>query len=325
MRKWTWAALAATMMILAGPAAHAGIKDDVKTGVDAWEKGDFEAAVNIWRPLALAGDPDAQFNLGQAYRFGRGVTADLKLAEDWYRKAAAQQHRQAEDNLGLIMFQNGDRAGALPFIKISADRGDARAQYVLGTTLFNGDLLPRDWPMAYALMVRASSTGLARASAHLAQMDRIIPLEDRQRGLVIARDLEAQSARPPLPAAMPQPAPIPVPVVAPVPVPAPAAAASSDAASPPKAVATPMSAFARGKATPGWRVQLGAFGQAANAHTQWRSAKATIPSLAELRPFLVPSGGLTRLQAGPLADKAAAERACAAVRAAGMGCLVIAP
>ena len=317
MRKWTWAALAATMMILAGPAAHAGIKDDVKTGVDAWEKGDFEAAVNIWRPLALAGDPDAQFNLGQAYRFGRGVTADLKLAEDWYRKAAAQQHRQAEDNLGLIMFQNGDRAGALPFIKISADRGDARAQYVLGTTLFNGDLLPRDWPMAYALMVRASSTGLARASAHLAQMDRIIPLEDRQRGLVIARDLEAQSARPPLLAATPQPGPIPAPVVAPsTPTPAPL---------PSTAITTPPPAIASAQPAPGWRVQLGAFGQAANAHTQWRSAKATIPSLAGLRPFLVPGGGLTRLQAGPLADKAAAERACAAVRAAGMGCLVIAP
>lgn len=318
MRKWTGAALAAAMITLADPAAHAGIKDDVKTGVDAWEKGDFDAAVNIWRPLALAGDPDAQFNLGQAYRFGRGVTADLKLAEDWYRKAAAQQHRQAEDNLGLIMFQNGDRAGALPFIKISADRGDARAQYVLGTTLFNGELLPRDWPMAYALMVRASSAGLARASAHLAQMDQIIPLEDRQRGLVIARDLEAQSARPPLPAAMPQPAPT-APVVAP-PAPNPALAPL-----PSTAVTTPPPAIARIQAAPGWRVQLGAFGQAANAHTQWRSAKATIPSLAGLQPFLVPSGGLTRLQAGPLADKAAAERACAAVRAAGMGCLVIAP
>ena len=39
---------------------------DVKAGVDAWAKGDFPRAITEWRPLAIAGDPDAQFNLAQA-------------------------------------------------------------------------------------------------------------------------------------------------------------------------------------------------------------------------------------------------------------------
>ena len=40
---------------------------DVKDGVDAWQSGNYPAAVAEWRPLALAGDADAQFNLCLLY------------------------------------------------------------------------------------------------------------------------------------------------------------------------------------------------------------------------------------------------------------------
>jgi len=60
--------------------------NDVKRGVEAWESGDYATAVKLWRPLAIKGDADAQFNLAQAYRFGRSVPVDMKAAEDWYRR-----------------------------------------------------------------------------------------------------------------------------------------------------------------------------------------------------------------------------------------------
>jgi uncharacterized protein len=183
--------LAGTAFICAATPSFA----DVKTGVDAWERGDFAAAVKEWRPLAVKGDADAQFNLAQAYRFGRGVPSDMKQAEDWYRRAATQGHVQAEDNLGLIMFQNGDTSGAMPLIERSANRGEPRAQFVFGTALFNGDMAKQDWPRAYGYMTRASAAGLSRASTALAQMDQYIPLEQRQQGLTIARQLEAQASR----------------------------------------------------------------------------------------------------------------------------------
>ena len=107
------AALAAGMMIaLTQPAAA-----DVKAGVDAWQQGDYAKAVAEWQPLAQAGDPDAQFNMGQAYKLGRGVPSSMSTAIDWYRKAAAQGHIRAEDNLGLLMFQQGERASALPYLQ----------------------------------------------------------------------------------------------------------------------------------------------------------------------------------------------------------------
>src|SRR5690606_5888587 len=133
-------ALAATKA--APPAAAAA--PDVKAGVDAWEAGDYAKAAAVWRPLAITGEPDAQFTLG------RGVPADLGQAEGWYRRAAKQGHLQAEDNLGLVLFTANRRDEAMPFITRSAERGEPRAQYVLGTAMFNGDLAAKDWPRAYA-------------------------------------------------------------------------------------------------------------------------------------------------------------------------------
>ena len=81
-------AIAATAWSMIASPAFA----DVKAGVDAWGRGDYNAAVEQWRDPAIKGDPDAQFNMGQAYKMGRGVTADLNVALDWYKRAAAQGH-----------------------------------------------------------------------------------------------------------------------------------------------------------------------------------------------------------------------------------------
>src|SRR3546814_11289292 len=95
---------------LAAAPAHA----DVKSGVEAWQRGDYQAAVAEWRPLAIAGDADAQFYLGQAYKLGRGVPNDLGQADAWYRLADKQGHLQAEDNPGLVTFQARRRPQARP-------------------------------------------------------------------------------------------------------------------------------------------------------------------------------------------------------------------
>ena len=188
-------ALAATKAAPKAAPPAAAAAPDVKAGVDAWEAGNYAKAVAVWRPLAIAGDPDAQFNLGQAYKLGRGVPADLSQAEGWYRRAAKQGHLQAEDNLGLVLFTANRRDEAMPFITRSAERGEPRAQYVLGTAMFNGDLAAKDWPRAYALTKRASDAGLGIASARLAQLDRLIPLDQRQRGLALLPEMEKNEQR----------------------------------------------------------------------------------------------------------------------------------
>src|ERR1044072_4009951 len=88
-------AAAATALLASAASA------DIKSGIDAWAAGRYDAAVKEWRPLAEKGDADAQYNMGQAYKLGRGVPSDLKLAQTWYEKAAQQGHQPAQANLGL--------------------------------------------------------------------------------------------------------------------------------------------------------------------------------------------------------------------------------
>lgn len=166
---------------------------DVKAGVDAWARGDYPAAIREWQGPADQGDADALFNLGQAYRLGRGVKADVGKAEELFSKAAAKGHLQAADTYGLLLFQRGERARAMPYIRTAADRGEPRAQYLLGVAHFNGDNVAQDWVRAYALTSLSQQNGIEQAKAALAQMDRYIPLEQRQQGVALARDLASQA------------------------------------------------------------------------------------------------------------------------------------
>ncbi|MFC3581055.1 SPOR domain-containing protein [Sphingomonas hylomeconis] len=313
MANGTKRALLASMAALAAVTAPA--LADVKQGVDAWSRGDYRKAVEQWRPAANAGDAQAQFNLGQAYKLGRGVPVDMALAEQWYRKAALQGLPQAETNYGLALFDQGKRGEALPWLEKSTARGEPRAQLVLGTMLFNGDGVPKDWRRAYALLVRASAAGLPSANKVLAQMDQYIPQETRQQGLVLARQYESDSQRADLPTelagqtARPVEAAGATPVQQAEPRPAPPTVA---AAAPRPARPEPRPAPAAPVAASGsWRVQLGAFGDPGNARRLWGQVAGRF---AGRQPYYVKSGALTRLLVGPYGSSAEASRACAAVK-----------
>jgi TPR repeat protein len=324
--------VAATAIALAWLAA-APAAADVKAGVEAWQAGNFEAAIREWRPLADGGDADAQFNMGQAYKLGRGVPTDLAIAQGWYEKAARQGHGPAQAILGLILFQNGQRAEAMPWITKGADHGDPRAQYILATALFNGDLVAKDWPRAYALMTRAAAQGIAPAATSLTEMDLHIPLADREKGVTLARQLErsesaAQTGAPPL--ASPAPPVVRVATTAPKPSPPAARPATPNAkpaattAAAPKPKPAPTTAS---QASPGgkWRVQLGAFDSPETARRQWGTLSKKIGALAGMQPFYEAHGAFTRLRVGPLADRASANRLCAAAKAAGQACFPVGP
>lgn len=354
-------------LALAGMAMGAPAIAGVKEGVEAWKAGDYAKAISEWRGPAEAGEPDAQFNLGQAYKLGRGVPVDQTQALSWYRKAAIAGHEQAQALLGLMLFQSGQREEAMTWLRKAADRGEGRAQYVVGTAYFNGDLLPKDWARAYAFMMRAKAADIGAANQSLMQMEQVIPDNQKQAGLAIARELERTAllrtndgsgpagtpltmrttvVPPPVgqasvPPSAPPSAPSPTAVMAQAtpstPWKAPSVAASpasEPAAAPAKSVATrpaasnpapvrapqPVVAVAGG----GWKIQLGAFSSADAARNAWATLSAKA-GLKALTPTYTPVKTLTRLQAGPLGSRAAAQQACAAVKATGTTCFAVAP
>ncbi len=184
---------------------------DAKAGVDAWSRAEaanaagdkvtahreYMNAIREWQALADKGDPDSQFNLGQAYKWGKGVPQDLTRAEVLFAKAAASGHTEAADNYGLLLFQRGQHAQAMPYIQAAADRGEKRALYLLGIAHFNGENVPKDWIRAYALETLANQPvdgqpPLPQARAALEQMDKYIPLADRQHGASLATEMSSK-------------------------------------------------------------------------------------------------------------------------------------
>jgi uncharacterized protein len=294
-KHWS-AALICASLALAAPAAA----QNVKAGIDAWQRGDYASAVAIWRPLAEAGDPDASFNMGQAYRLGRGVLVDMSAAQEWLERAAQKDHADAQATLGLLLFENGNQADGLKWLKLASEKGDARALLFYGTALFNGDGVAQDPVQGYAYVSRSAAQGLEPARNTLAQMDEVMPLEQRKKGVAMAVEkARTQGAgttarpKPVAPTAKPRPAPQ---------APAPKSSSASPASGP-------------------WRIQLGAFSRRSSAEALFRRLSGI---LGGKRSYLVAAGPVTRLQVGPYPTKAAASAACGSLSARGQDCFPVA-
>jgi TPR repeat protein len=95
--KHTLTGVVLTVMLTSG--ATAGPLED---GDAAYERGDYATAVQLWRPLAEQGNPEAQFILGQMYNTGRGVSQDYAEAVKWYRRAAEQGDVLSQAVLGAM-------------------------------------------------------------------------------------------------------------------------------------------------------------------------------------------------------------------------------
>ncbi|HET9353286.1 MAG TPA: SPOR domain-containing protein [Sphingomicrobium sp.] len=282
--------------LIIGAAAFPAAAQSVRAGIEAWQKGDTAGAVAIWRPLAEAGDADAAFNLGQAYRLGKGVVIDLAQAQNWLERAARKGHIDAQTTLGLLLFQNGNRVSAMRWLSLAAEAGEARALLMVGTALYNGDGLPEDPVKAYAYVSRAAAQGLAPAKATLADMDAVMPLEQRRKGVAMAQQMVG--ARNPAASEAPAKPTPPKSVVAKPPASKPTPAKPAPPPSPPKPAVA---------ASGSWRIQLGAFGQRKSAETLFAKLSA---KLAGRQPYYVPAGAVVRLQAGPFESRAAANAAC---------------
>jgi len=178
--------LLATWLVAAMPAPAA---PTIAAGVEKWRAGAYPEAVAIWAPFAAAGDADAMFNMGQAYKLGRGVTADAAQARDYYRKAATKGHLPAQANLGITLFQGGDKVEAVRWLRLAADRGDARAQYVLGFAAFNGDGVTRAPGLGYGYLLRSAALGLPQAQTALGSLEPALSATDRAIGESVAASL----------------------------------------------------------------------------------------------------------------------------------------
>jgi TPR repeat protein len=96
----------------------------------AFDIGEYEKAVTLWRTAALNGNSNAQVLMGLAYSNGWGVDRDMHFAEMWYHIAAENNHPSGQFLLGLYYLSSkSDLLDAgIMWLKRSAENGDVSAQ-----------------------------------------------------------------------------------------------------------------------------------------------------------------------------------------------------
>lgn len=335
----------ASLSLLVAPAAQA----DIELGAKKYTAGDYKGAIVEWLPYAAQGEPNALFNLGQVYRLGKGAPADLRRAAGYYEQAARLGHKGAQANLGTLLFFNDgplrDVPTGIQWWKVAAASGEPRALHMLGVLYYNGELLVKDVPRAYAYVSIAAAQNVDGAREALALMEPVLTPRDRAAAEPIRQKVEAAMR-----GEVANPEPFPGASLIQTAAGAPAATSSSadhkttvaslSPASKP-AVQAPMTvalsapapsprvpqttADVATVATPGWRVQIGAYSTQAAAKDAWsdiRSARhALLP--ANVGPVYQDAGAVTRLQLAGFAEKMDAGKACAALKSAGRDCFVI--
>jgi TPR repeat protein len=149
--------------------------------------GGVETAQGIeWIRKAAAQEyAPAEFQMGQLYDFGFGVTASEREALAWYRKAADHGSAPAQRAVGDC-YQKGrgvpaDAAEAARWFRRAADGDDVRAQYQLGQMFFDGTGVPRDYGSAYVWFALAAGQ---------------TPLDDNRKGLLELRNIAAARMTP---------------------------------------------------------------------------------------------------------------------------------
>ncbi len=102
-------ALAVALLVSLAAPAWAGsdeCRDAFQAAMESADS-DFETSLRECKPLAEAGDADAQTRLAWMYRAGKSVSMDWVEAERWYRMAAEQGSAEAQVALGNMHYRCG--------------------------------------------------------------------------------------------------------------------------------------------------------------------------------------------------------------------------
>jgi hypothetical protein len=135
----------------------------------------YKAAETLFKEAGLAGDPDAQNNLGCIYLGGLGTEKNEVEAARWFELSANQGNQKAQLSLGL-MYRDGmgivqNYEQAYRWLQASAEQGDDGAQFHLGSMLISGEGAPEDSMQGYKWLKSSAQQGNELAIEAVAILD----------------------------------------------------------------------------------------------------------------------------------------------------------
>ncbi len=178
----TWRAWSLIGLMLLCWSAHA----QYEIAERALLRGDFAEAWLMLKPMADAGDPRAQHDVGLMYAHGLGVSVSYDEAARWLTLAAAQGNVVSKARLGWMYYHgHGVRKDLVHAMRLSleaAQAGDAWAQCNAGFQFFRGEGTERNTVAAAHWYRQSALQGFATCQRNLALL--------YEAGEGVKRDLE---------------------------------------------------------------------------------------------------------------------------------------
>lgn len=118
-------------MVLAACCGAAGAQE-ISDGVKAWERQDYARAHDIFTRLALAGNTEAQRQLGEMIGFGEGAPEDVAEARGWLERSRAGGNGHAAESLALVERRAAGKAEIQRYVSSYDGTGLALLAYQCG-------------------------------------------------------------------------------------------------------------------------------------------------------------------------------------------------
>lgn len=141
---------------------------------------------------AQEGNIKAMYDVGKLYERGRGTNLDLKLAAQWYEKAASAGQTSAQSRLGIMYFEGRgvkqNYAKALSLLNSAAKDNVPSAQYQLANMYELGTGVPQSLTKAIHWYTESDKYGYYLAKSKITRLTKLL-----KSGGTIKREVKAQA------------------------------------------------------------------------------------------------------------------------------------
>ena len=156
---------------------------DYQTGLDAYQAGDFNTAIEEWQNVVesppgkvdQATRAESLYAIGMLFWLGQGVQQDSIESASWLKLAAELDHAGAQTKLAFLYSTGqGVRQSdflALKWWRMAADQDDADAQYNLGVLFRDGIGVEADAAESLRWFRQAAANGDAVSAGVIAHYE----------------------------------------------------------------------------------------------------------------------------------------------------------
>ena len=146
---------------------------------------------------AEAGKSRSQYDVGNMYLKGQGISTDAKKAYEWIKKSADSGYLKAQFKVGLMSLKGlGTKKNytqAEKWLRIAANKDYAPAQYYLAGMYRDGQKVQKSYDKALFWLKKARANGFWKAAN---EYDKVIALAQRGGGATAASKPVAAKPKP---------------------------------------------------------------------------------------------------------------------------------